>query len=191
MLEKWELLIPDLEKIFDYSKSPENDPWKDPSNPSSSAMPPPPQFSSRRTQPPPPPPRPKPPPHPPAPPLPPAPFPPPWCPPVRGTPEPSPVAPVLEPVADVFYSVEELAQIAHLASRPVRQVRPMALLVIGTQQAPTPAPALTPNQVRLRDRIVMCFNCNSPGHFARDCRLFYDLRQMGIRIPHKQCAKLN
>ena len=92
-------------------------------------------------------------------------------------------------MADVFYSVEELAQIAHLASRPVRQVRPMALFVIGTQQAPTPAPALTSNQVRLRDRIVMCFNCNSPGHFARDCRLFYDLRQMGIRVPHKQCAK--
>jgi hypothetical protein len=42
MLDKWELLIPNL--IFDYSTLPEDDPWKDPSYPSSSAIPPPPQF---------------------------------------------------------------------------------------------------------------------------------------------------
>jgi hypothetical protein len=35
MLDKWELLIPDLKVIFDYSKYPENDPWKDPSHSSS------------------------------------------------------------------------------------------------------------------------------------------------------------
>ena len=64
----------------------------------------------------------------------------------------------------------------------------MTSFVIGT---PTPAPALTPNQVCLKDRVVMCFNCNSPGHFAHDYRLFYDLRQMSIRVPHKLCANFD
>ncbi len=32
MLDKWELLIPDLKVIFDFSKYPENDPWRDPSH---------------------------------------------------------------------------------------------------------------------------------------------------------------
>jgi hypothetical protein len=35
----------------------------------------------------------------------------------------------------------------------------------------------------------MCFNCNSPGPFARNCTMFADLRHMNIRVTHKQCAK--
>jgi hypothetical protein len=49
----------------------------------------------------------------------------------------------------------------------------MTSFVIGTL---TPAPALTPNQVCLKDRVVMCFDCNSPGHFAHDYRLYYNLK---------------
>jgi hypothetical protein len=70
-------------------------------------------FSSPRTPPSPPPPS------PPAPPLPPSPCPPSWCPALQESPAPSRLAPVREPVADVFYNVEELAQIARIASKPV------------------------------------------------------------------------
>jgi hypothetical protein len=111
-----------MKEIFAYSRLPEVDPWTL-SNPSSSATPPSPQFSRPRAQPPPPRPKPPPPP-PPAPPLPPAPCPPSWCPSVQRAPALSPLAPVREPVADVFYNVEELAQIANLAARPVSRVRP-------------------------------------------------------------------
>jgi hypothetical protein len=105
MLDKWVLLIPSIKLFLEYSRLPEIDPRRAISYPSSFATPPPPQFSRPvRTQPPPPPP-------PPAPPCTPAPCPPPWCPPVRGAPAPSPVVPVPEPVADVFYNVEESARI--------------------------------------------------------------------------------
>jgi hypothetical protein len=54
-----------------------------------------------------------------------------------------------------------------------------------------PLPVQTPQdeQTRKQNRVVICFRCNLPGHFARKCPLYYDLRLIGITVPHKQCAK--
>jgi hypothetical protein len=57
---------------------------------------------------------------------------------------------------------------------------------VPTMHIPLP---LKPNQIRLRDRVVMCFNCNSPSHFARNCTMLADLRKMNTPVCHKQCAK--
>jgi hypothetical protein len=37
--------------------------------------------------------------------------------------------------------------------------------------------------------VVICYNCNSPGHFARNCTMMSDLSSMNTPVFQKVCAK--